>query len=136
STFLKQHLKETVSIDFFTVPTVGLRVLFVFVVLVHDRRRVVHVNVTEHPSAVWTAQQLVEAFPWDQPPTYLIRDRDSVYGRHFRRRLLGLGLKDLPIAPRCPWQNGYVERVIGSIRRGCFYHGVVLHEHHLKRLLR
>ncbi len=109
--------------------------LFVFVVLVHDRRRVVHFNVTERPSAVWTAQQLVEAFPWDQPATYLIRDRASIYGRHFRRRLRGLGLKDLLIAPRCPWQNGFVERVIGSIRRDCLDHVVVLHERHLKRLL-
>lgn len=136
STFLRQHFRETVSIDFFAVPTLSFRVLFVFVVLVHDRRRIVHFNVTEHPTAVWTAQQLVEAFPWNLPPRLLIRDRDGVYGHHFQKRVLGLGMQDLPIAPRCPWQNGYVERVIGSLRRECLDHCIVLDERHLKRLLR
>ena len=136
STFLRQHLRETVSIDFFTISTLSFRVLFVFVVLVHDRRRIVHFNVTEHPSAVWTSQQLVEAFPWDPPPRLLIRDRDGVYGHHFQKRVLGLGMQDLPIAPRCPWQNGYVERVIGSLRRECLDHCIVLDERRLKRLLR
>ena len=136
STFLRQHLRETVSIDFFTVPTLSFRMLFVFVVLVYDRRRIVHFNVTEHPSAIWTAQQLVEAFPWNPPPRLLIRDRDGVYGHHFQKRVVGLGMQDLPIAPRCPWQNGYVERVIGSLRRECLDHCIVLDERHLKRLLR
>ncbi len=135
-TFLKQHMRDTVAIDFFTVPTVRLRVLFVLVVLVHDRRRVVYFNVTEHPTAEWTAQQLVEAFPWAPAPKYLLRDRDAVYGSQFRKRVRNLGMKERPIAPRSPWQNPYAERVIGSIRRECLDHVVVLNERHLKRLLR
>jgi transposase InsO family protein len=135
-TFLKQHMRDTVAIDFFTVPTVQLRVLFVLVVLAHDRRRVVHFNVTEHPTAEWTAQQLVEAFPWQVPPKYLLRDRDAVYGSRFRKRVRSLGMQECPIAPRSPWQNPYVERVIGSIRRECLDHVVVLNQRHLKRLLR
>jgi transposase InsO family protein len=135
-TFLKQHMRDTVAIDFFTVPTVRLRVLFVLVVLVHDRRRVVYFNVTEHPTAEWTAQQLVEAFPWAPAPKYLLRDRDAVYGNQFRKRVRNLGMKERPIAPRSPWQNPYAERVIGSIRRECLDHAVVLNERHLKRLLR
>ena len=135
-TFLKQHMQDTVAIDFFTVPTVRLRVLFVLVVLAHDRRRVVYFNVTEHPNAEWTAQQLVEAFPWESPPRYLLRDRDAIFGNRFRKRVDGLGMKDRPVAPRSPWQNPYVERVIGSIRRECLDHAVVLSERHLKRLLR
>ena len=124
------------AIDFFTVPTVRLRVLFVLVVLAHDRRRVVYFNVTEHPTAEWTAQQLVEAFPWEPAPKYLLRDRDAVYGSQFRKRVRSLGMKERPIAPRSPWQNPYAERVIGSIRRECLDHVVVLNERHLKRLLR
>ena len=135
-TFLKQHMRDTVAIDFFTVPTVRLRVLFVLVVLAHDRRRVVYFNVTEHPTAEWTAQQLVEAFPWEPAPKYLLRDRDAVYGSQFRKRVRSLGMKERPIAPRSPWQNPYAERVIGSIRRECLDHVVVLNERHLKRLLR
>ena len=135
-TFLETHLREMIAIDFFTVPTAGLRILFVLVVLSHDRRKVVHFNVTEHPTAEWTAQQLVEAFPWESPPKYLLRDRDAVYGNRFRKRVRGLGMKECPIAPRSPWQNPYAERVIGSIRRECLDHTVVLSEGHLKRLLR
>ncbi len=134
--FLKQHMQDTVAIDFFTVPTARLRVLFVLVVLAHDRRRVVYFNVTEHPTAEWTAQQLVEAFSWESPPKYLLRDRDAIYGNRFRKRVRGLGMKERRIAPRSPWQNPYVERVIGSIRRECLDHAVVLNERHLKRLLR
>jgi len=135
-TFLKQHMRDTVAIDFFTVPTARLRVLFVLVVLAHDRRRVVYFNVTEHPTAEWTAQQLVEAFAWESPPKYLLRDRDAIYGNRFRKCLRGLGVKDRPSAPRSPWQNPYVERVIGSIRRECLDHVIVLNERHLKRVLR
>jgi transposase InsO family protein len=134
--FLKQHMRNTVAIDFFTVPTVRLRVLFVLVVLVHDRRRVVYFNVTEHPTAEWTAQQLVEAFPWAPAPKYLLRDRDAVYESQFRKRVRNLGMKKRPIAPRNPWQNPYAERVIGSIRRECLDHVIVLNERHLKGLLR
>jgi transposase InsO family protein len=135
-TFLQQHMRDTVAIDFFTVPTVQLRVLFVLIVLSHDRRKIVHFNVTEHPTAEWTSQQLVEAFPWEPPPKYLLRDRDAIYGSHFRKRVRSLGMKECPIAPRSPWQNPYVERVIGSIRRECLDHIVVLNERHLKRILR
>jgi transposase InsO family protein len=136
TTFLKQHIQDIVAIDFFTVPTARLRVLFVLIVLTHDRRRVVYFNVTEHPTAEWTAQQLVEAFPWAPAPKYLLRDRDAVYGSQFRKRVRNLGMKERPIAPRSPWQNPYAERVIGSIRRECLDHVVVLNERHLKRLLR
>jgi len=136
SAFLKQHIHDTVAIDFFTVPTARLRVLFVLVVLAHDRRRVLYFNVTEHPTAEWTAQQLVEAFPWESPPRYLLRDRDAIYGNQFRKRVRSLGMKECPTAPRSPWQNPYAERVIGSIRRECLDHVIVLNERHLKRLLR
>ncbi len=135
-TFLTQHLSEFVAIDFFTVPTVRFTVLFVFLVVTHDRRRILHFNVTEHPTAQWTAQQMVEAFPWVSPPRYLLRDRDRVYGSQFRKRVCGLGMRDRPAAPRSPWQNPYAERVIGSIRRECLNYVVVLNERHLKRLLR
>jgi len=134
--FLQQHMRDTLAIDFFIVPTVRFRVLFVLVVLAHDRRKIVHFNVTEHPTAEWTAQQLIEAFPWEPPPKYLVRDRDAVYGNYFRKRVRSLGMKDCPIAPRSPWQNPFVERVIGSIRRECLDHIVVLNERHLKRILR
>jgi transposase InsO family protein len=134
--FLDNHLKDLVSIDFFTIPTATFRILFVFLVLSHDRRRIVHFNVTEHPSAEWTGRQLIEAFPWDTAPRYLIRDRDKIYGRDFTRRIHALAIKQVPIAPRSPWQNPYVERVIGSIRRECLDHMLVLNEQHLRRVLR
>ena len=134
--FLKNHVPDLVSIDFFTVPTATFRVLFVFVVLRHDRRRIVHVNVTEHPSAAWTAQQIVEAFPWDSAPRYLLRDRDGVYGPSFTQRVVALGIQPVRTAPRSPWQNPFVERVIGSLRRECLDHLIVLDERHLTRMLR
>jgi putative transposase len=114
---------------------VTYKVLFVLVILAHERRRVVHVNVTEHPTAAWTAQQVVDAFPWDEAPRYLLRDRDRVYGASFRRRVRNMGIEEVLIAPRSPWQNPYVERLIGSIRRECLDHVIVLHERHLRRLL-
>src|SRR5215469_11383681 len=116
-TFLSNHVGQLVSIDFFTVPTVQLRVLFVFVVLAHERRRVLHFNVTEHPTAEWTAQQIIEAFPEDTAPRYRIRDRDGVYGNHFQNRLQGMGINEVLTAPRSPWQIPFTERRIGSIRR-------------------
>ncbi len=134
--FLDNHLKDLVSVDFFTVPTVTFRILFVFLVLSHDRRRIVHFNVTEHPSAEWTGRQFIEAFPWNTAPRYLIRDRDGIYGQDFTRRVNALGVKQVLIAPRSPWQNPYVERVIGSIRRECLDHVVVFNENHLRRVLR
>jgi transposase InsO family protein len=134
-TFLDNHVRDLVSLDFFTVPTVGLRVLFVLVVLVHHRRRVVHFNVTEHPTAHWTAQQIVNAFPDDSAPSYLLHDRDQVYGEPFRRRVTGLRIKEVLTAPHSPWQNPFAERLIGSIRRECLNHVLVLGERHLRRVL-
>jgi putative transposase len=128
-------MQDLVALDFFTVPTVTFRVLFVLVILAHERRRVVHVNVTAHPTAVWTAQQVVEAFPWDEGPRYLLHDRDRIYGAAFRQRVRPMGIEEVRIAPQSPWQNPYVERLIGSIRRECLDHILVLHEQHLQRLL-
>ena len=127
----------TAACDFFVVPTVTFRLLYGFVVLAHDRRRIVHFNVTAHPSEKWTARQLVEAFPADgSEPKYLIRDRDSIYGGYFRHRLKNFGIREILISPRSPWQSPYVERVIGSIRRECLEHVIVLGESHLRRILR
>jgi putative transposase len=114
---------------------VTYKLLFVLVILAHDRRRVVHFHVTEHPTAQWTAQQVMEAFPWDAAPQYLLRDRARIYGDVFRQRMRHMGIEDVVIAPRSPWQNPYVERLIGSIRRECLDHVIILHEYHLKRLL-
>ncbi len=135
-TFLDNHVADLASIDFFTVPTVTFRILYVFLVLKHERRQVVHFNVTEHPTAHWTAQQLVEAFPWDEARRYLLRDRHNVYGARYRRRAHSLGIEEVLTAPRSPWQNPYVERLIGSIRRECLNHVIVFNARHLKRLLR
>jgi len=134
-TFLDNHVRGLVSLDFFTVPTARLRVLFVLVVLAHHRRRVVHFNVTEHPTAHWTAQQIVDAFPDASAPPYLLRDRDQVYGQQFRHRVKGLGIDEVLTAPHSPWQNPFAERLIGSVRRECLNHTVVLGERHLRRIL-
>ena len=115
-TFLNQHVQDLVAIDFFLVPTSTLRVLFVFVVLAHDRRRIVHFNVTEHPTAQWTAQQLVEAFPFDTAPRYLIRDGDGIYGERVTRRIEGLGIDEVVTAPGSPWQKGYASHCTSSAR--------------------
>jgi putative transposase len=112
-----------------------VKVLFVFVVLAHERWRVVHINVTDAPTAQWTAQQLVEACPWQTAPRYLLRDRDAVYGVAFSRRAQSMGIHEVKTAARSPWQNPYVERLIGTLRRECLDHGVVLNETHLRRLL-
>ena len=115
--------------------TVGFKVLLVLIVLAHDRRKVVHFNVTEHPTAQWTGQQLVEAFPWDTAPTYLLRERDAVFGAWFQRRVTNLGLEQVLTAPRSPWQNAYAEWVIGSIRQECLDQVLVSSEGHLRRPL-
>ncbi len=133
--FLTNHVQDLVSIDFFAVPTVRLRVLFVLVVLAHHRRRILHVNVAEHPTAEWSAQQIVDAFPDDTTPAYLLRDRDSVYGHVFRQRVKGMGVGEVLTAPHSPWQNPFAERLIGSIRRECLNHVLVLGERHLRRTL-
>ena len=119
--FLKNHAGKC-SIDFFTVPTATFNILFVLVILRHCRRKVVHFNVTSNPSAQWTAQQVLEAFPWDTAPKYLMRDRDSIYGVFFRTRVKNIGIKEVISAPRSPWQNPFIERMIGSIRRECTDH--------------
>ena len=134
-TFLKNHLNEIVSVDFFTVATVRLQVLFVFLVLEHRRREVLHFNVTNHPTSAWVAVQMTEAFGERTAPRYLIRDRDGVYGEEVRRRLHSLGIEQVLTAPESPWQNGYAERVIGSIRRECLNHFIILNARHLKRTL-
>jgi transposase InsO family protein len=135
-TFLSNHTECLAAMDFFTVPTAGFRVLYVFIVLSHDRRQVAYFNVTEHPTAQWTAQQLVEAFPFDSAPRYLLRDRDAIYGEKVQRRIRSLGIEEVITAPRSPWQNPFVERIIGSIRRDSLDHIIVLSERHLRRTLR
>ena len=135
-TFLTNHAKDIASIDFFTVPTATFRVIYVFLVLDNARRRILHFNVTESPTAAWTGQQIIEAFPWDTAPRYLIRDRDGIYGRQFRRRVASMGVEQVVTSRRSPWQNPYVERVIGSIRRECLDHVIVFDERHLRRVLR
>jgi transposase InsO family protein len=135
-TFLDNHLKELVSVDFFTVPTLTFQVLFVFVVLSHERRRIVHFDVTRFPTAKWTALQIVQAFPRGTAPRYLLRDRDGTYGHDFVRRMDSFGIEEVKIAPRSPWQNPYAERFIGTLRRDCLNHLIVLSENHLRRTVR
>jgi len=134
-TFLHNHAKDLIAVDFFVVPTATFRVLYVFMVLAHERRKVLHFNITDSPSAAWTAQQLTEAFPYSNPPGYLLRDRDGIYGLEFVRRTFGPGLKQKLIAPRSPWQNPFVERLVGSILRECLDQVIVLNEQHLRRRL-
>ena len=134
-TFLDNHVGSLVSIDFFVVPTARFAVLFVFIVLRHERRRIEHFGVTAHPSADWVAQQMREAFPWDTAPRYLIRDRDGAYGKSFRSTIMAMGAKEVVTAPRRPWQNPYVERLIGSVKRECLNHVIILNERHLRRVL-
>ena len=116
--------------------TVTFNVLYGFVVLLHDRRRVVHFNVTAHPTALWTAQQIIEAFPEETAPRFLLRDRDQIYGEHFRCRVVGMGIEEVVTAAQSPWQNPYAERLIGSIRPECLDHLIVLNEMQLRRILR
>ena len=134
--FLRNHIQDLVSIDLFVVPTATFRILYVFLVLAHDRRRVVHFNVTDAPCAQWTGQQLVKAFPYDSAPKYLIRDRDKIDGAAFVRRVRAMGIEQVLTAPQSPWQNPYCERVIGTLRRECLDHVIVLGEQHLRRILR
>jgi transposase InsO family protein len=134
--FLSNHVKDIVACDFFTVPTATFRVLFVFIMLAHDRRRIVHFHITEHSTAQWTVQQIADAFPWETAPRYLLRDRDAIYGEFFQQRVGHIGIKEVQIAPRSPWQNPYCERLIGSIRRECLDHVIVLNARHLHRVLR
>jgi putative transposase len=127
-TFLNNHMKELASTDFFVVPTVNFRVLFVFLIMAHHRRSVIHFNVTAHPTSEWTAQQIAEAFPWDSAPRFLLHDLDTIYGDMFRQKVRGMAIREVLTAPRSPWQNAHAERLIGSIRRECLDHVLVLNE--------
>jgi putative transposase len=135
-TFLKNHARDLVSVDFFVVPTIRFQLLFAFVILRHDRRRPIHFAVTSNPTAEWTARQLLEAFPWDNAPRYLLRDRDGVYGEKFCETAKWMGIREVLAAPRSPWQNAYAERLIGSIRRECLDHVIVFHAAGLRRILK
>ena len=128
-------MKTMVSVDFFTVPAIRFQILYVFLVLAHERRRIVHFAVTSHRTAEWTAQQMREAFPWDNAPRYLLRDRDGIFGKDFVDQVKAMGIKQVLSAPRCPWQRAHVERVIGTIRRECLDHMIVLNERGLYRHL-
>ena len=135
STFLRNHMPHIAAMDLFVVPTIGFRLLYALVIVRLARRELVWINVTAHPTAEWIAQQITEAFPWDEAPRYLIRDRDAVYGAVVTRRLRAMGIRDKPISAGSPWQNGFAERLIGTIRRECVDHLVVLGEAHLRRVL-
>jgi len=134
--FLENHSKELIALDFFTVPTATFQILFVLVILSHDRRQILHFNATRHPSAEWTARQLLEACGANRTPRFAVRDRDAIYGGIFRRQLRTLRIQDVPTAPHSPWQNAYAERVIGSIRHECLNHLIVLGERHVRQILR
>ncbi len=135
-TFQTNHAKDFTSIDFFTVPTATFRVLFVFMVVSNQRRKVVHFNVTGTPSAAWTGPQMVEAFSWESQSEYLLRDRDGICGVDFVGRVRGMGIEEAVISARSPWQSPYVERLIGSVRRECLDHVIIFSEGQLRRMLK
>jgi transposase InsO family protein len=134
--FLRNHAPHIAAMDLFVVPTIGFIQLYVLVIVRLARRELVWVNVTRYPTAEWITRQVTEAFPWDEAPRYLLRDRDSIYGTAVTRRLRAMGIRDKPIAPGSPWQNGCAERLIGTIRRECVDHLIVFGEAHLRRILR
>jgi transposase InsO family protein len=134
-TFLHNHVSGIGAMDFLVVPTINFRLLFVLVILRHERRRLISLSVTAHPTAEWIARQITDAFPWDEAPDYMVRDRDKCYGHAVTKRLAAMGIRDHPIAPRSPWQNGHAERLIGSIRRECLDHIVVFGEAHLRQIV-
>src|ERR1700724_531534 len=133
--FLQNHLTDIVAIDMFVMATATFRLLYALIVLGHDRRRVIHFNVTQYPTQAWLSRQLTEAFPWDTAPRYLLRDRDTSYGPAFRNRVHAMGIEAVVTAPRCPWQNPSVERIIGSLRRECLDHIIIFNERQLRRVL-
>jgi transposase InsO family protein len=135
-TFLCNHAPDIAAMDLFVVPTIGFSLLYAFVIVHLDRRDLVWINVTTNPTSDWIARQMTEAFPWDDVPKYLIRDRDRIYDAVVTRRLRAMGIRDKPTAPASPWQNGFAERLIGSIRRECLDHIIVFGEAHLRRTLR
>ena len=132
---MSNHATDLAAIDFFTVPTATCRVLSCFVVLRHDRRRVAHLNVTDSPSAAWTAQHMIEAFPFNDAPRFLLRDNDQIYGDAFTRRVENMDIEEVVTAPRSPWQNPYAERMIGTLRRACVDHVIVLGAEHLRGIV-
>ena len=134
-TFLRNHADGIAGMDLFVVPTLSFQLLYGLLIMRHDRRRILWLGVTAHPTAEWIASQLTEACGWEQPPQYLIRDRDGAYGDVFKRRLRAVGIRDRPSAPQSPWQNGHCERLIGSIRRECLDHVMVFGERHLRHIL-
>ena len=135
-TFLRNHMPEIAAMDLFVVPTLAFGLLYGFIIVRLDRRELVWISVTNSPTADWIARQITEAFPWDSAPGYVIRDRDRVFGSVVIQRMRAMGIRDKPIAPRSPWQNGFAERLIGSIRRECLDHIIVVGEGHLRRVLR
>lgn len=135
-TFLENHSQDIIATDFFTVPTATFRVLFVLVVLSHDRREILHTNITSSPTAEWAARQIIEAVGLDEEPKYLVRDRDRKFSAYFSRKVASAGLTEIPTAPASPWQNAYAERVIGTIRRECLDHTIILGEQHLRRTIK
>src|ERR1700723_1584049 len=135
-TFLRNHAPDIAAMDLFVVPTIGFKLLYGFVIIRLDRRDIVWINVTTNPTAEWVARQIPAAFPWNGAPRYMIRDRDRIYGAVVTRRLRAMGIRDKPIAPASPWQNSFPERLIGSIRRECLDHVIVLGEIHLRRILK
>jgi hypothetical protein len=135
-TFLRNHADGIASMDLFLVPTISFRLLYGLLILQHNRRKLLWLAVTAHPSAEWLARQLTEAYGWQRAPRYIVRDRDRIYGGVFTRRVRAMGIRDRPIAPHSPWQNGCAERLIGSIRRDCLDHVVVFGEQHLRSLLK
>jgi transposase InsO family protein len=135
-TFLRNHAPDIAAMDLFVVPTIGFKLLYGFVIVRIDRRDLVWINVTSNPTAEWIARQITEAFPWDGAPRYMIRDRDRIYGAVVTRRLRAMGIRDKPIVPASPWQNGFAERLIGSIRRECLDHAIICGEAHLRRVLK
>src|SRR3954449_12968146 len=134
-TFLRNHVPEVAAMDMFVVPTLAFNLLYGFIIVRLGRRELVWIGVTNSPTAEWIARQITEAFPWESAPGYLIRDRDRVFGSIVRPRLRAMGIRDKPIAPRSPWQNGFAERLIGSIRRECLDHIIILGQVHLRQVL-
>jgi putative transposase len=133
--FLRNHMTAIAAVDMFMVATATFKLLYAVIVLSHHRRRVIHFEVTQNPTQAWLARQITEAFPWDTAPRYLLRDRDTSYGICFQNRVRAMGIEEVLTAPRSPWQNPYVERIIGSIRRDCLDHVIIFNETHLRRVL-
>jgi transposase InsO family protein len=135
-TFLNNHAPHIAAMDLFVIPTIGFKLLYAFVIVRLNRRDLVWISVTTNPTSEWVARQITEAFPWNEAPRYMIRDRDRIYGTVVTRRLRAMGIRDKPIAPASPWQNGVAERLLGSIRRACLDHVVIWGEAHLRRILK